>query len=302
MKKMLFFLCVSFFFICSFVYAESNLYSVNYTNFNKDDILYTDNLFTSSEITVVVNPYGQNMSNLLSYEDVYTQDYLNEYGGSILGIYEENFSGLNGFSSDLKFSCITDFNDYKCLFYLFHITQNGIIAYYNWYYTIFADNYCYIISLNSPDKEYINTNNANTFLNSFEIKDTTKLCTPSSVFSDNTVIGSNQANLPQMDYSIKSLSTNLIFTAIIYLFIPMAIRLMHKNGFESSTAFWISLFNFVMIKIILSVLLNANLNITSAWWYLFIGQAILTFKYKDKGNPYSRPLDEIIKDISNKDN
>lgn len=276
MKKIIFLLCISFFFIYSFVYAESNLYSVNYTNFNKDDIVYTDNLFTNSKITVVVNPYGQNMSDLLSYEDVYTQDYLNEYGESILGIYKENFSNLGEFSTGLKFSCITDFNDYKCLFYLFHITQNDVIAFYNWYYTIFADNYCYIISVNSPDKEYINTNNANTFLNSFEIKDTTKLCTPSNAFSANTVIGNNQADLPQIDYSIKSLITNLIFTAIIYLFIPILIRLIHKKGFRSSAAFWISLVNFLIIKLFLSLFFNIEFNVYNAWWYLFIGQAILT--------------------------
>ena len=95
---------------------------------------------------------------------------------------------------------------------------------------------------------------------------------------------------------------NILITALIYLIIPIIIRLIFRNGFDYKKSFFISVGNFLLMKLILSIILKVEFNIYSAWLYIFIADAILAIGHKNKGNPYSRPLDEIIKDISNKDN
>lgn len=94
------------------------------------------------------------------------------------------------------------------------------------------------------------------------------------------------------------LLVDLLFTAILYLFLPIIITFVFKKSFKKSVAFWISLGLFIIIKSLIAVLLNVEFNIYAAWWYLFIGQAILAYQHQD--NETTRPTgNDFIDSLNN---
>lgn len=278
--------------------ADSSFYFVNATNYTKNGIVYTDNTYVDSNISVVVNPYSDPLGSV-SYEDIYNQDTLTESNQILLDTYTNLYEETYGINTSLVFSYITDLNKYKCFFFVFHLKQESTIILYNWVYAIYSDNYCYIITVNSANKEYVNSNNVKTFLNSFEIKDTTNLCTP-TVKNEITPIVNNNINstteyqYPYADYTLKDWFSNILFTAIIYLFIPIIIKFVFKKSFETGKAFGISLLHFVLIKLLLSFLLEIEFT-TSGWIYLFIGQAIITKKKDAYDNFENSSSEDFIK-------
>ena len=48
---------------------------------------------------------------------------------------------------------------------------------------------------------------------------------------------------------------NILITALIYLIIPIIIRLIFRNGFDYKKSFFISVGNFLLMKLILSIIL-----------------------------------------------
>lgn len=212
---------------------------------------------------------------------------------------------IHGVTPSLAFSYITDLNKYKSFFFLLHLKQGEEIILYNWAYIIYADNYCYIITVNSNNKDYINSTNVKTFLNSFEIKDTTNLCTPTVkneiIQSDNSTSNmTSEWQSPYASYTAKDWIINFLFTVVIYLFIPILIKFVFKKSFETGKAFGISLLHFVLIKLFLCFLLEIEFT-TSGWIYLFIGQAILTKKkntYDNFENSSSEVFTKNEKEIS----
>ena len=199
-------------------------------------------------------------------------------------------------------SRIDDFSYYPAFLLKYKINITNEISYHMWAFEIFSDNYVYCVFIKSPNFDYLSTSNVRTFIDSFNIKDTTNLCTPST---NSTITVQNDK--PPASSTVEETTNNnfialfiadIIFAAVFYLFIPIIIRFVLKDSFKTSIAFGISLINFLFIKILLSVLFNIPFTTTTAWWYLFIGQAILTKSNSeaiDNDEEIIEPNNEVIK-------
>lgn len=260
-------------------FFESECYSVNHYNFNHFTLDNYDKFSSKEDSSSIIGIDVQKvyLGNYYNYNTLYTQKNLNELGDTVLSVFQKDISQ----STLLKEQNISTFSKYQCFSYRYTIEAVEDYIYNCWYYIIFSDNYKYEVAIYSYDESFINDVNLSSFINSFEIKDTTNICTPKikneivqSDNSDTSVI--SEWKSPYENYTVKDWISNFIFTAIIYLFFPILIKLCRKKGFKFSTAFWISFSNFILIKLFLSLLFDVTFNVTSAWLYLFIGQAILT--------------------------
>lgn len=279
MKKILFICGFIFCFLPVFSYAtyENDFYSVDDSGFIRNGDLYTDIVANdNSSISIATIPY-EGGPNTLPQHMIYTQEYLDELGVSIIKEYQNIFGSSLQMTPSLEFSCITTKNNYRCFYFLIHFTQNGSPAIYMNLYSFCADNISYTIAITSAKSDYANSESVNNFLESFEIKDSVSSCSVSNVLEDSSVVGENDIGLPQIDYSVPNLIINLILTAFLYLFIPIITSFVCKQKFKSSTAFWVSFANFAFIKILIIMFFGPEYcTASSAWLYLFIGQMILT--------------------------
>lgn len=296
MKKLfILFLVILFVPTIAFAY-ETDSYKANLSNFTQEaEHTFLDNDNADSGITITVGEHKMPTS-LISYEDIYNESSINDLQNALTQQFQIS---LNTTCSP-SIACIDKFSNYNSFYFHYEIEILEDVFYYMWIYEIFSDNYVYCIMINSPDYDYINTINAKTFINSFEIKDTTNICTPTVKnetvpTTDNAITTTSEYQYPYADYTLKDWVSNILFTAIIYLFFPILIKLGRKKGFKSSIAFWISLANFLIIKLFLSLLFETEFNLYSAWWYLFIGQAILAeFELTEKDIEKKRENDDKI--------
>ena len=262
----------------SFAY-ETDSYKANLSNFTQGaEHTFSDNDNANSGITITVTEYQSTSS--MSYEDVYNESYIN----NMKNVFAQQFQSLLGVTCFPSIACIDKFSNYDSLYFQYEIEIVEDTFYYMWIYVICSDNYVYCIMIGSSDYNYINATNVKTFIDSFEIKDTTNLCTQTLEATTMPVTNANITDTPNnvtteyqtTNYTPKGIIFDIIFTAIIYLFLPVLIKLACKDGFKPMTAFKINLLNFLIIKWFLAVLLKTEFNTSSAWLYLFIGQAILT--------------------------
>ena len=157
--------------------------------------------------------------------------------------------------------------------------------YYFWDFVIFSDNYRYEIGIFSYDESYISSNEISSFINSFEIKDTTNICTLTVKNEDESLSSNNEQQPFWANYTAKDWIADILLTAVQCLFIPIIIRYVFKKKFNTNIAFWISLGNFIFTKLLWYFILDISLdssNIYAGWWYIFIAQAILSRKEKKK--------------------
>lgn len=269
----------------SFAY-ETDSYKANLSNYTQGaEHTFSDNDNIDSGITITATEYVENIEEqALSYEDVYNESFLNYLKDGITQQLQTLLESISSTAINCTNACIDKFSDYDSLYFEYKIEVVENTFYYMWIYEIFSDNYVYCIMIGSSNCNYINSANLKTFIDSFKIKDTTNLCTQTLEATTMPVTNANITDTPNnvtteyqtTNYTPKGIIFDIIFTAIIYLFLPVLIKLACKDGFKPMTAFKINLLNFLIIKWFLAVLLKTEFNTSSAWLYLFIGQAILT--------------------------
>ncbi len=308
MKKLIYIFIFTFVFFNSCVNAEldwSNINELNnidtnsvfedeYYSVNYDDLTHqpSGNYFYSKEDSaslIGIDVQQIQLGDDFNYHTIYNQEMLSEIENTVSSVFKKDISS----STLLKEQSISTFAKYPCFSYQYEIEMVENYVCNCWYYIIFSDNYRYEVAIFSYDESFINNATVSNFINSFKIKDTTNICTPTvkneiAPSADNTTTSEFQS--PYADYTLKDWIVNILFTAIIYLFFPILIKLIHKEGFKSSTAFWISFSNFFIIKFILSLLINIEFNTNTAWLYLIIAHAILTNKNEYTDSHDSKPL------------
>ena len=262
----------------SFAY-ETDSYKANLSNYTQGaEHTFSDNDDIDSGITITATEYVEDIGKqALSYVDVYNESNLNLIKGVITQQVQTSLESISPRAITCTNAYIDKFSNYDSFYFEYEIEVAEDTFYYMWMYAICSDNYAYWIMIGSSNCNYINSANLKTFIDSFEIKDTKNLHT--KTVKTTQIVDSNIDNTSSYQstsYSLKDLLC-IIFTAIIYLFSPILIRVTcSRDGFKPMTAFKISLVNFLIIKLFLTVLFETEFNTYSAWLYLIIGQAILT--------------------------
>ncbi len=308
MKKIIYFSIFCLLFFCASVNAESDWSSIKELNNNDTKSVFEDEYYSVNYGDLTHQPSGnyfyskEDSASLIgidvqqiqlgddfNYHTIYNQEMLSEIENTVSSVFKKDISS----STLLKEQSISTFSKYPCFFYhyTFETIQDSISN--CWYYAVFSDNYRYEITIFSDDESFINSVTVSNFISSFKIKDTTNICTPTvknEIVPTTGNTTTSEYKYPYAGYTLKDWIIDILLTAIVYLFFPILIKLIHKKGFKSSTAFWINFSNFLIIKIILSLLTDTEFNITTAWMYLIIGQIILTNKNEYTDSQNSKPL------------
>lgn len=297
-------------FIPTLVFAyETDSYKADLSNYTQGaEHTFSDNGDIDSGITITATEYVEEQA--LSYEDVYNENSLNYLKDGITQQLQTLLESITSTAITCTNACIDKFLNYDSFYFEYEIEVVEDTFYYMWIYEIFSDNYVYCIMIGSSNYNYIDSTNLKTFIDSFEIKDTTNLCTQTLKATTMPVTNANVTNTPNnvtteyqtTNYTPKGIIFDIIFTAIIYLFFPILIRLTCKDGFKPMTAFKISLVNFLVIKLFLTVLFEIEFNTYSAWLYLIIGQAILTNNKLAKENTEEKNIEEECEEDNSENN
>lgn len=294
---------------------ETDSYIVDSTNYNLIDDIFHDTNDVSS--IIAIDTQKVSLGSYYTYENIYTNEMLNSLNDSLLTALQNTVP-----NTKITSKLISNLSSYPCFLYYGEMNAVENYPYYFKYFILFSDNYRHEISIFSYDRSYLNSKAVTDFINSYSIKDTTKINTPTVKKEAATASAtpSDSAYKPfYADYTLKDWIANILFAALIYLIIPIIIRFILKKSFKPGTAFWVSLGNFIFMKLLWAFLFNTldtlaeSSSLTAGWWYIFIAQAILTKREKkepsiiensanDETQVEEKPLpEELINIISDKE-
>jgi hypothetical protein len=309
---------------------DNILQNENYSILMPESYTFTEEEVYSNkegyEISIVVR-YLRDLSGAsdeelkaLSYDDFYSKEAIDIYKENIIGGMN---SGVSEANEELKeeFSDKIDDDTFNMEFhpgteaYLTTISNNSYPAIKADYsfgvldrelyvvtYSIFDRTRLIILSVTGPDKAYINNDDIQKAINSFTIKNyspfekrTTWIATPNPAdYSTNrdtysTLTSSNDDN----SFSIVSLVIAILLTLIIYMFVPILIKIFSRGGLDPDKARVVALINSVVIggvDLFLAAANGGKWSIVPSIIYFGINSVFLTknnHSYNDKGINYN---------------